>query len=61
MKTEKDANTPWHRKSYQRPSSAARGLLRVGCSAWFGDVVPLAPWSAPEHHLFFLGMKSPYP
>jgi hypothetical protein len=36
-------------------------LLRVGCSAWFGEVLPLAPWSAPEHHLFFVGMESPYP
>jgi hypothetical protein len=45
----------------QRESLAARGLLRVGCSAWFGDVVTLASRSAPEHYLFFLGMKSPYP
>jgi hypothetical protein len=43
----------------QRWPQAARGLWRAGCSAWFGDAVPLAPWSAPEHHLFCLGVESP--
>jgi hypothetical protein len=49
------------RSAAERESSAARGLLRVGCSAWFGEVVPLAPWSTPEHHLLFLGVEAPYP